>query len=225
MNAKTYLAKTFYPVSSRNPKDFVNLIRVYMDAVFHPMIYSRPEIFWQEGWHNELDADSGDPTYHGVVFNEMKGVLTSPDALMQNEMSRLLFPNTCCRYEYGGNPRHIPGLTYEKFLDCYRGFYHPSNSCIFLDGQLDIESILGILDKEYLSSYTCQDSQPQFTMQPPVKANPACEYCEISPNESVKIRRGWHGAVFRVFLHYICSFLTVSFLSAQHLKILHSTQS
>lgn len=193
LNAMTFPDKTFYPVSSRNLKDFVNLMRVYVDAVFHPLIYSRPEIFWQEGWHYELDDNGGIPVYKGVVFNEMKGALASPDALMRNEMFRQLFPDTCYRCESGGNPRHIPDLTHEKFLENHRHFYHPANSYIFLDGRLDIAAIHDILDSEYLSAYTCRNSQPQLIIQPAVKAEPVRAYYEISPSEAAenKARLAW----------------------------------
>ena len=122
LNAITFPDKTCYPVSSRNWKDFLNLMRVYMDAVLHPLIYSRPEIFEQEGWHYELPDGEGGPIYKGVVFNEMKGALSSPDAILENELGRRLFPDTCYRYVSGGDPVHIPELTYEKFLDSHRRF-------------------------------------------------------------------------------------------------------
>ena len=184
----TFPDTTVYPVSSRKPKGFVNLVRVYMDGVLHPLIYSRPEIFRQEGWHYELSDDGGDPIYSDVVFNEMKGALTSPDTLLQNEMSRRLFPDTCYRWVSGGDPVHIPELTYEAFLDCHRRYYHPSNSYIFLDGQLDIQSILGILDEEFLSGFTRRDAQPPLVAQPAVKAEPACTYYEISPDEPMEAK-------------------------------------
>ena len=167
LNAITFPDKTCYPVSSRNWKDFLNLMRVYMDAVLHPLIYSRPEIFEQEGWHYELPDGEGSPIYKGVVFNEMKGALSSPEAILENELGRHLFPDTCYRYVSGGDPVHIPELTYEKFLDSHRRFYHPSNSYIFLDGQMEIEAVLAILDGEFLSAYDRQNWQPEFLVQDP----------------------------------------------------------
>ena len=192
LNAMTFPDKTFYPISSRNDKDFLNLIRVYMDAVLHPLIYSRPEIFYQEGWHYELDGD-GSPTYKGVVFNEMKGAFASPDALTQDEMNRLLFPDTCYCHVSGGDPAHIPELTYEQFLDSHRRFYHPSNAYIFLDGQMDVKMVLSILDGEYLSAYTREEQRTEIPWQAPVKPAPVQTFYEISPNESTvnRARLAW----------------------------------
>lgn len=182
LNAITFPDKTVYPISSRNDKDFLNLMRVYMDAVLHPLIHSRPEIFDQEGWHYELD-EAGAPTYKGVVFNEMKGAFASPDTLLQSEMNRLLFPDTCYRYVSGGDPAHIPELTYEQFLDSYHRFYHPSNAYIFLDGRMDIETVLSILDGEYLSAYTREERRTEVPLQAPVSPAPVCTFYEVSPNE------------------------------------------
>ena len=109
LNAMTFPDKTVYPVSSRNDQDFINLTRVYMDAVLHPLIHSKPEIFGQEGWHYELGGD-GKISYKGVVFNEMKGAMSSPDELLEAESNRLLYPDTCYRYNSGGDPAHIPEL-------------------------------------------------------------------------------------------------------------------
>ena len=197
LNAITFPDKTCYPVSSRNWKDFLNLMRVYMDAVLHPLIYSRPEIFEQEGWHYELPDGAGNPIYKGVVFNEMKGSLSSPDAILENELARRLYPDTCYRFVSGGDPAHIPDLTYEKFLDSHRRFYHPSNSYIFLDGQMDVEAVLAVLDGEFLSAYDRQDWQPEIAMQAPVQSEPVQVEYELSPNEPTegKARLAW-GYVF-----------------------------
>ena len=193
LNAMTFPDKTCYPVSSRNWKDFLNLMRVYMDAVLHPLIYSRPEIFEQEGWHYELSDEGGEPVYKGVVFNEMKGALSSPDAILENEVFRRLFPDTCYRFVSGGDPAHIPELTYEQFLDSHRRFYHPSNSYIFLDGQMEVEKVLEILDGEFLSAYDRQDWQPEIAMQAPVQSEPVQVEYELSPNEPTegKARLAW----------------------------------
>lgn len=152
LNAMTFPDKTFYPVSSTNEKDFLNLMRVYLDAVFHPLIYSRPEIFRQEGWHYEFD-ENGNPNYKGVVFNEMKGAFADAGLLMESAMSRALFPDTSYRFVSGGDPEKIPNLTYDEFLDSHRRCYSPSNSYLFLDGKIDIDTVLEILDKEYLSGF------------------------------------------------------------------------
>ena len=122
LNAMTFPDKTIYPVSSRNGQDFVNLMRVYLDAVFRPLLHGRPEIFGQEGWHYELGED-GTPSYKGVVFNEMKGAFASPDTLLNRELSRRLFPDTCYRFESGGHPAHIPELTYEQFAAAHKRLY------------------------------------------------------------------------------------------------------
>lgn len=152
LNAMTFPDKTFYPVSSRNEKDFLNLMRVYLDAVFHPLIYSKPEIFYQEGWHYEFD-ENGIPSYKGVVFNEMKGAYASADEQLAETINAMLFPDNCYRFSSGGDPAAIPDLSYESFLDAHRRFYSPSNSFIFLDGAMDIDLVLSILDQEYLSTF------------------------------------------------------------------------
>ncbi len=182
LNAMTFPDKTFYPVSSRNNRDFMNLMRVYMDAVLHPLIHAKPEIFDQEGWHYEI-AENGEPSYKGVVFNEMKGAFASPDTLLEGEMNRLLFPDTCYRCVSGGDPAHIPELTYEQFASAHRRLYHPSNAYIFLDGNLDIEQILSILDGEFLSAYNRAPAPPEIPAQQPVSAGRS-EICyELSPQE------------------------------------------
>ena len=187
LNAITFPDKTVYPVSSRNPKDFVNLMRVYMDAVLRPRIYQCPEIFEQEGWHYELGPD-GTVSYQGVVLNEMKGSFSSPDTLMWHGIDRQLFPDNCYRFVSGGDPAHIPDLTYGQFLDSHRRFYHPSNSYIFLDGKVDLEQVLAILDGEYLSAYSRENSTPAFSVQPPVKAAPVRICYESAPNEPTEGR-------------------------------------
>ncbi len=153
LNAFTFPDKTVYPVSSRNEKDFENLIRVYLDAVFHPAIYHSREIFDQEGWHYEPVKDGSGFFRNGVVLNEMKGAYSSVNSVMFSETDKLLFPNNCYQYESGGHPDSIPKLSYEQFIETHRKFYHPSNSRIFIDGDVPIENILKIADEEYLSSY------------------------------------------------------------------------
>lgn len=184
LNAMTFPDKTFYPVSSRNDQDFVNLLRVYMDAVFHPRIHQKPEIFCQEGWHYELDGD-GVPSYKGVVFNEMKGALASPDSLLEKEMNRGLFPDTCYRWVSGGDPEHIPELTYEQFTAAHRRLYHPSNSYIFLDGNMEIDSILSILDGEYLADYDRAPAPGSIPYQQPVDGGVIYADYELSPQEEL----------------------------------------
>ncbi len=192
LNAMTFQDKTFYPISSRSHKDFINLMRVYMDAVLHPLIYEKPEIFMQEGWHYELD-EKGDPSYKGVVFNEMKGNFDSPDIIMQNALLRTLYPDTCYRFVSGGDPAHIPDLSYEQFLDAHRRFYHPGNSYIFLDGEMDIQQVLTILDEEYLCEYDAIDPNTEIAMQQPVTGARTTVSYEVSPEESLekKARAAW----------------------------------
>ena len=193
LNAFTFPDKTMYPVCSRNDKDFANLVRVYMDAVLHPAIYHKPEIFRQEGWHYELKPEQAGPTYKGVVFNEMKGAYAGPDARLCHELDRQLFPDTSYRFESGGHPAHIPELTYEQFLDAHRRFYAPSNSYIYLDGQMNLDEILSILDGEFLKDFDRRDDQPQFVRQAPVKSGLTRAYYEISPDEprEGKARLAW----------------------------------
>lgn len=167
LNAITFPDKTIYPVSSRNDQDFLNLMRVYMDAVLHPVLLQRPEIFCQEGWHYEVDDDGG-VSCKGVVFNEMKGVFSSPDALLEYAVNQRLFPDTCYRWVAGGDPEHIPELTYERFVQAHSRFYHPSNAYIFLDGALDLDTVLDILDGEYLADYTRIQPPPPVPLQTPV---------------------------------------------------------
>lgn len=164
LNAMTYPDKTIYPVSSRNPKDFLNLMDVYLDAVFHPAIYTNPNIFYQEGWHYEIHKEDEIPTYKGVVFNEMKGAFASVDELISNETARMLFGDNCYQYVSGGDPVHIPDLSYEQFKKAHSTFYHPSNARIFLDGDLDIDAALEEIDS-YLRDYTKQEVSFDIPMQ------------------------------------------------------------
>lgn len=153
LNALTYPEKTIYPVASCNKKDFQNLMGVYMDAVFHPNIYKYEEIFKQEGWHYELEEKDAPITINGVVYNEMKGAFSSPDDVIQREILSSLFPDTSYGNESGGDPEHIPDLTYEQYLDFHRRYYHPCNSYIYLYGDMDIAEKLQWMDEEYLGKY------------------------------------------------------------------------
>lgn len=184
LNALTFQDRTFYPISSRNDKDFVNLMRVYLDSVFCPLIYSKPEIFYQEGWHYELD-ENGDVSYKGVVFNEMKGAFASADETVANSLNRLLFPDSPYRFVSGGDPEKIPDLTYEKFIDSHRRFYSPSNAYIFLDGDVDIEKTLDIIDGEYLSKYEKSERIAPPEMQKAVSGEEQGVY-ELAPGESTE---------------------------------------
>ena len=153
LNAMTYPDKTVYPVASCNDKDFQNLMHVYMDAVLHPNIYQHEEIFRQEGWSYKLDSLDDKLEYNGVVYNEMKGAFSSPEGVLDRVVLNTLFPDTSYANESGGDPEVIPELTYEQFLDFHRKYYHPSNSYIYLYGDMNMEEKLKWLDLEYLSDY------------------------------------------------------------------------
>ena len=192
LNAMTFPDKTFYPVASRNDKDFVNLMRVYLDAVFYPAVYTKPEIFYQEGWHYEFDSE-GKPGYKGVVFNEMKGAFADADELMDMTINRALFPDTPYRYVSGGDPTKIPDLTYEEFIESHKRFYSPSNAYVYLDGAMDIDAILGIINDEYLSSFEQTKRMDPPALQSAVDAGEQQIEYEIGAdeNEDGKIRLSW----------------------------------
>lgn len=153
LNALTYADKTVYPIGSTNIYDFENLMNVYLDAVFNTLIYERKEIFLQEGWHYELNEDNTKLKYTGVVYNEMKGAFSDPERILSNVISKSLFKNSAYKYESGGDPEYITDLTYDEFLDFHKKYYHPSNSYIYLYGDMDIEKYLKKIDEEYLSKY------------------------------------------------------------------------
>jgi Predicted Zn-dependent peptidases, insulinase-like len=153
LNAMTYSDKTCYPIASVNAKDFHNLMDVYLDAVFNPNIYEKEEIFKQEGWHYELTGPDDDITINGVVYNEMKGVYSSADNVAEAYINESLFPDSIYGKDSGGNPDIIPTLTREEYLDFHRNYYHPSNSFIYLYGNVDFEKELTYIDEEYLSGY------------------------------------------------------------------------
>ena len=153
LNAMTYPDKTIYPIASCNDVDFQNLMHVYLDAVFYPNIYIHDEIFRQEGWHYELTDSDAPLIYNGVVYNEMKGAFSSPEQILYRKITDTLFPDTIYSVESGGDPDVIPELTYEQFLDFHRKYYHPSNSYIYLYGNMDVYEKLDFIDKEYLQYY------------------------------------------------------------------------
>jgi len=165
LNAFTAPDKTMYPVSSRNTKDFMNLMSVYMDAVLHPAIYTNPNIFYQEGWHYEIRDSKDTPTYKGVVLNEMKGAFSSVDESIVDELNRMLFPDNCYQYVSGGDPEHITDLSYEQFIATHKKFYHPTNARVWLDGNLDIEACLAFINDEYFSQYEKESLDFRIPMQ------------------------------------------------------------
>ena len=167
LNAMTFPDKTMYPVASRNDKDFQNLMDVYLDAVFYPVMKETPEIFQQEGWHYEIESAAEPLRYSGVVYNEMKGALSSPDDVLENKVMLSLYPDTTYGFESGGDPDAIPTLTYEGFCAFHSRYYHPSNSYIYLYGALDIEEKLAYLDREYLSSFDRIEPHSEIALQKP----------------------------------------------------------
>ena len=170
LNAMTYPDKTVYPVASCNEQDFKNLMHVYMDAVFYPNIYREQNIFRQEGWHYEAESADSEITVNGVVYNEMKGALSNAEDILGREISSALYPHTTYAYESGGDPVNIPDLTYEAYLDFHRRYYHPSNSYIYLYGDMDMTERLEWIDREYLSRFDRLEIDSTIGIEPPFAA-------------------------------------------------------
>lgn len=164
LNAMTYSDKTVYPVASCNSKDFHNLMHVYLDAVFYPNIYQQPKIFQQEGWHYELNNADEPLIYNGVVYNEMKGVFSSAEEQLMRAIQRSLLPGTPYENESGGDPEYITDLTYEDFLAFHETYYHPSNSYIYLYGDVDMEAELKFIDEHYLSQFDYKEVDSSINM-------------------------------------------------------------
>ena len=185
LNAMTYSDKTVYPLASLNEKDFHNLMHVYMDAVFYPDMYEKKEIMMQEGWHYEIDEETGELTYNGVVFNEMKGVYSSPEQQLYRIIEKSLLPHTAYGFESGGDPEAIPNLTQEDFIAFHKRYYHPSNSYIYLYGDMDAAEELTFIDEEYLQNFDYAEIDSALTDEPAFK-KPVTEraYYSISENES-----------------------------------------
>ena len=167
LNAMTYPEKTLYPIASYNNQDFKNLMDVYLDAVFHPNIMRYREIFMQEGWHYELESQDAPLVINGVVYNEMKGAYSSPDEILETAITQALFPDNTYSKNSGGDPEHIPELTYEDYLDFYHKYYHPCNSYIYLYGDMDVEERLNWMDREYLSRYDLAEVDSEIPLQKP----------------------------------------------------------
>ncbi len=153
LNAMTYPDKTIYPIASINEKDFMNLMDVYLDAVFYPRIYENEFVFMQEGWHYHLENESDPLTYNGVVYNEMKGAYSNPDEILIDSILETLYPDTSYKYSSGGRPDDIIKLSYSDFIDFHKKYYHPSNSVIYLYGNCHIDDCLAYLNDEYLSKF------------------------------------------------------------------------
>lgn len=170
LNAMTFPDKTMFPVASTNDKDFKNLVDVYLDAVFHPNIYKEKNLFRQEGWNFQLENEADELTLNGVVYNEMKGVFSSPDDILERQTFNALFPDTPYGVESGGDPDVIPELTYEAFLDFHRKYYHPSNSYIYLYGNMDMAEMLQWMDENYLSEYVTASVESEIPLQKPFES-------------------------------------------------------
>ncbi len=191
LNAMTYPDKTCYPAASCNDQDFQNLMHVYLDAVFYPNIYKKEEIFRQEGWSYHLESEEGPLTYNGVVYNEMKGVFSSPDDVLEREIMNSLFPDTAYGCESGGDPDFIPDLTYEQFLDFHRKYYHPSNSYIYLYGNMDMDEKLAFIDEHYLSSFDA------LLVESQVREQPAFDKCrDITREYAISENEGGEGNTY-----------------------------
>lgn len=167
LNAMTFPDKTIYPISSRNTKDFYNLMDVYLDAVFYPRMYEVKEIFEQEGWHYEMQSDS-ELKINGVVYNEMKGVYSDPQSLVSDALTFNLHPNSTYGVDSGGDPKEIPNLTYENFLNFHKKFYHPSNSYIYLYGNMDYEEVLNFIDENYLDNFDFAEINSEIILNEPL---------------------------------------------------------
>ncbi len=167
LNAFTSATMTMYPFASMNEQDFYNLMHVYLDAVFYPNIYTNPDILKQEGWHYELFDAKDEITYKGVVYNEMKGAFSSPESVLMRKILHAQFPDTPYHYESGGDPQYIPELTWEKFKAFHKSYYHPSNSWIYLYGELDLEKALTFIDEKYLKDFEKEIPKSNIPFQTP----------------------------------------------------------
>lgn len=231
LNAMTFSDKTIYPVSSRNEQDYLNLTRVYLDAVFHPAIYKNPSIFHQEGWHYELAEKDAEPTYKGVVFNEMKGAMSSVDRQIDYGICRMLFPDNCYHCVSGGDPKHIPELTYEQFIDSHRKFYNPTNAKIYLDGAVPLDKVLRLISDEYLDKFERCDVKHEIELQKPINACSKVQYYAIGKDESEenkaqmvygKVLSHWSDRKKNMALSVLGSYLTATNESPLKRAILES---
>lgn len=177
LNAMTFPDKTIYPVASCNDKDFSNLMDIYLDAVFYPNMHRNEKIFRQEGWHYEMESAESDLTLNGVVYSEMKGVYSSSEDIVREKIMEALYPDSIYGVESGGHPDVIPKLSYEDFLDFHSRYYHPSNSYIFLYGNMDMAEKLDYMDREYLSKFDYLELDSSIGMQKPFAPKDiVCEY-------------------------------------------------
>ena len=216
LNAMTFPDMTMYPVASRNPRDLLNLTGVYLDAVFDPLVLEDRKRFCQEGWHIDRDEE-GNPVYRGVVFNEMKGAMGETDTLIERQVMRQLFPDTCYGVNSGGDPEEIPNLTWEQFKEQYRRFYHPSNALFYLDGNVPIAEMLELI-ASYLDRYDRRDCVPVFRKQEPAASEQTIRY-ELGREESpenrghltlARITGSWSDRAENMARAIICDVLTGS---------------
>ena len=187
LNALTYQDKTVYPVSSRVTQDYLNLMDVYLDAVFNPSILSNPDIFYQEGWH--LDTTEDEPAFKGVVFNEMKGSMSDVDNLAERTMNKMLFPDNCYGYNSGGDPDAIIDLTYEKFIETYKRYYHPANSYFYLDGDIPVDETLSRINR-CLAGYDRHRVLPRIVTQHPVVDKRTISFAAGNPEDKAVVACG-----------------------------------
>ena len=187
LNAFTSSDRTIYPIASRNDKDFMNLMNVYLDAVFFPNVVKTPEIMMQEGWHYEVDEETGDLAYNGIVYNEMKGAFSSPQGMLYRVIGKCLYPDGTYGKESGGDPEAIPALTQEAFIAFHKKFYHPSNSLIYLYGNGNIDEHLAFIDQEYLSRFDKQTVDANIVIQPAFSApKEFVEEYSVDPDDSIE---------------------------------------
>lgn len=196
LNAMTFPDKTIYPVSSRNEKDFYNLMDVYLDAVFHPAIYEEEKIFLQEGWHYELKDKEDDLKYNGVVYNEMKGVYSASENLVSDAMVFALHEDSSYGVDSGGDPKLIPSLSYEEFKDYHKKYYHPSNSYIYLYGNQNMEEALDFIDKNYLQDFDEAEINSEIILNDEIKKTKDVEITFSASKEEMKdkidyLSKGW----------------------------------
>lgn len=194
LNAMTFPDKTVYPFATPNETDFKNLMDVYLNAVFCPLAMVDKGVFEQEGWHRDEDG-----TVSGVVYNEMQGALATPDAQLQNALSRAMFPDTAYGFVSGGDPASIPALTYEKYVRVYRRHYSADNCCITLYGKMDMAEKLAFLDEQYLSRMPKSASRPRLTVQDEqVGAKRNIPYYTEKPEpDETQCALAWYTGAFR----------------------------
>ena len=203
LNAMTYPDKTVYPVSSQVEKDFFNLVDVYCDAVFNPLLTGNT--FYQEGWHFDVEDISKPMNIKGIVYNEMKGVFSDFSSHVDRKTFSSLFPDTSYAFESGGEPEHIPDLTYEKFKEFHARYYHPSNSFVFLYGNIPSEKTLRFLNDNYLRNFDKLAVDSKIKMQPPWKAPRTVSIEAPAPKRMMAPRRSWwHGWLRRAPIPLPC---------------------